>query len=110
MQTMSFLRINRYTRVLDDGKKTLDERKDLINNQSLCKSSEFKIEKVKTAKTPNNYKKFCNKVFEERSFISKKEFNNLILESFGSNPTYYRTRMIDLGLIVEQNKVIKSAI
>lgn len=107
---MSFLKINRYTRVFDDGTKTLTERKDLINNQSLCKSSEFKIEKTQPLKVQNNYKKFCNKVFEERSFISKKEFNTLILSEWGSNATYYRLQMLKTGLIVEQNKVIKPAI
>lgn len=103
---MTFLQINSYTRVLDDGKKTLDQRKELLNRQSLCKSSEFKIEIVEK-KEPINYKKFCNKIFSDRHFISRKEFHNLILEHFGSNCSWYRKRMLDLKLISEKNKLIK---
>lgn len=102
-----YQKINSYTRVLNNGKKSINEIKQLINNQSISKSHDFEKASKNDVKTCNNYTKFCNKVFENRRFISQKDFHDLILLEFGSNCTWYRKRMIDLGLITEQNKLIK---
>lgn len=104
---MAFQKINSYTWVQDGGKKTLDEVKKLIDERSLAKSDDY-IEKKKKAPENQlrNYRKFCSKVFEDRKFISAPEFNKLITQHFNQNSTYYRTRMLQLKLIIAKNKVI----
>ena len=42
---MAFLKINSYTRVLDDGKGSADKYAKLLNESSLAKSSNFLKEK-----------------------------------------------------------------
>jgi len=106
---MDFQKINSYTWVLNDGKKSLQERQRLIDEQSVSKSSNFL--KEKKPRRPDNqqklYEKFCKDMFRERSFVCQKEFNNQILMKFNGNMTYYRKRMVELGLITEKNNIIK---
>lgn len=106
---MTFKKINSYTWVLDDGKTSLQEKQRLINEQSLSKSTNFLKEKKyrRPADQEKIYRKFINDVFRERSFISQKEFNDLLKIKFNSSPTWYRKRMIELGFIAENNKLIK---
>lgn len=104
-----FFKINSYTRVLNDGKTSLEEQKKLLDQKSISKSSEYKeTKKITVTNRNNDYKKFCREVFKSRDFISQKEFHALIIEKFNGNVTWYRKRMIDLGLIIEKNKLIKS--
>ena len=106
---MDFQKINSYTWVLNDGKKSFQERQRLMDEQSISKSSNFLKEKKR--RRPENqqkiYEKFCKDMFRERSFICQKEFNNQILMKFNGNTTWYRRRMIELGLITENNRIIK---
>lgn len=106
---MKFQKINSYTRVLDDGKKTLQERKDLINKNSLSKSDNYL--KDRRNRRPEDqeklYKKFIDEVFKERKFISQIQFHILIRKKFNSSATFYRRRMLDLQLITQENKIIK---
>lgn len=106
---MAFLKINSYTRVLDDGKGSADKYANLLNECSLAKSSNFLKEKKNRRPTEQLkcYKKFISEVFAERSFISQREFNQLLKKRFNSSPTWYRRRLIELGLITEENKLIK---
>lgn len=104
-----YFKINSYTRVLKDGKLSLDEKKKLFDEKSLSKSSDYKVEKkIIVSDRNSDYKKFCREVFKKRVFISQKEFHSLIIIKFNGNVTWYRKRMIDLGLITEKNKLIKS--
>lgn len=109
---MAFKKINSYTWVLADGKTSLQEKEHLINEQSLSKSFNFLKEEKrrKPADQDKNYRKFINEVFRERNFISQREFNQLLKSNFNSSPTWYRKRMIDIGLITEKNKLIKPVI
>jgi hypothetical protein len=106
---MKFHKINSYTRVLDDGKKTLQERKDLINKSSLSKSDNYL--KDKKNRRPEDqlklYRKFVNEVFQNRTFIGQNQFHTLILKKFNSSSTFYRRRMLELNLISQENKTIK---
>ncbi|WP_312750509.1 hypothetical protein [Epilithonimonas hominis] len=109
---MSYIRLNSYTRVLDDGKKSLQQRMELFNAQSVCKSENYL--KDKKRRRPENqkslYEKFCKEIFRNKDFVCQKEFNNQILMKFNNNTTYYRKRMIELGLITEKNNLIKPVI
>lgn len=109
---MAFIRINSYTWVLDDGKTSLQEKQRLINEQSLSKSTNFLKEKKNRRPVDQGkiYGKFIAEVFKERNFISQKEFNQLLRFKFNSSPTWYRRRMIEIGLITENNKLIKPVI
>lgn len=104
-----FQKINSYTRVLDDGKKTLQERKDLINQNSLSKSDNYLKEQRNRRPVDQEklYKKFVDEVFQDRKFISQIQFHTLITKKFNSSYTYYRRRMIELKLITQENKIIK---
>lgn len=104
-----FFRLNSYTRILNDGKTSFEEKKKLLEQKSISKSSDYKEEKkVVISDRTNDYKKFCRRVFKNRNIISQKEFHSLIIEQFSGNVTWYRKRMIDLGLIIERNKLIIS--
>lgn len=106
---MKFQKINSYTWVLDDGKKTLQERKDLINKNSLSKSDNYL--KDKKNRRPEDqiklYRKFINEVFQDRIFISQNQFHALIRKKFNSSETFYRRRMLELKFIIQENKTIK---
>ena len=106
---MAFLKINSYTRVLDDGKGSADKYAKLLNESSLAKSSNFLKEKKNRRPTEQLkcYKKFISEVFDERTFISQRKFNQLLKKRFNSSPTWYRKRLIELGFITEENKLIK---
>ncbi|ANF51728.1 hypothetical protein A0O34_14985 [Chryseobacterium glaciei] len=104
-----FFKLNSYTRVLNDGKTSFEEKKKLLEQKSISKSSGYKAEKkIIVSNRNSNYKKFCREVFKKRDFISQKEFHSLIILKFNGNVTWYRKRMIELGLISEKNKLIKS--
>lgn len=108
-----FFKLNTYTRVLNDGKTSSEEKKKLLEQKSISKSSDYKAEKKiivpdRVSNRNSDYKKFCREVFKKRDFISQKEFHTLIILKFNGNVTWYRKRMIDLGLITEKNKLIKS--
>lgn len=109
---MEYVKINSYTRVLHDSSKTIEQRKNLINQNSLSKSDNYlKEKKNRNLKDQKKlYTDFVEEVFEERKFICQKEFYCLIREKFNSNTTFYRDRMIKCGLITETNRVIKSLI
>ena len=106
---MAFKKINSYTRVLDDGKKSLQERQRLLDEKSLIKSTNYLKEKRCRGPVDQNkiYKKFINEVFEYRKFISQKEFYQLIRDKLNANTTWYRDRMIKLGYITVHNKLIR---
>lgn len=53
------------------------------------------------------YKKFCKKTFAGHLFIPLKEFNTQIAKEIHPNTTYYRNRMITLGLIEVEYGVVK---
>lgn len=104
-----FYKLNSYTRVLNDGKTSFEDTKRLLDEKSISKSSDYKeIKKAAVTNRNSDYKKFCREVFKNRDFISQKEFHSLIILKFNGNVTWYRKRMIDLGLITEKNKLIKS--
>lgn len=103
---MGFHKINSYTWILPDGKKSIDEIKKLIDDKSLTKSDRFVENRQKNERRNPDYKKFCTKVFEDRKFIPQVEFNRLIAEKFNSNTTFYRKQMEAKGLITIKNKVV----
>ncbi len=104
----SFKKSNSYTWILNDGRKSFEEKKKLLNEQSVSKSSDYKeITRPTQLKDKNDYRKFCRGVFKNRDFISQKEFHAHIKSKFNGNVTWYRKRMIALGLITEKNKLIK---
>lgn len=104
-----FFKLNSYTRILNDGKASFEDKKRLLEQKSIRKSSDYKEEKkIVVSNRTNDYKKFCRKVFKNRNIISQKEFHSLIIETFNGNVTWYRKRMIELGLITERNKLIIS--
>ncbi len=95
---MTFKKINSYTWVLDDGKKSLQEKQRFINEQSLSKSSNFLKEKKNRRPVDQEkiYRKFVNEVFKEKHFISQREFNQLLQCKFNSSTTWYRRRTIKI--------------
>ena len=106
---MKFEQINSYTRVLDDGKKTLQERKDLINANSISKSDNYLKERRnrRPVEQEKLYRRFIAEVFADRAFISQIQFHELIKKKFNSSATFYRRRMLELGLITQENRIIK---
>lgn len=110
MSKMTFKKINNYTWIPNDGKKSLQERQKLLDEKSLSKSNNYLKDKKNRRPVDQNklYKKFINEVFEHnRKFISQKEFYQLIREKFNVNTTWYRDRMVQLGYITVHNKLIK---
>lgn len=63
--------------------------------------------RTRNANNAKAYRTFCRSVFENRSFICIKEFNKLISQHFNQNATYYRNRMLALGLIKIEHKIVK---
>lgn len=104
-----YFKINNYTRILNDGKQTLQEKQRLINEQSLAKSNNYLKEKKNRRPIDQKkiYQKFVNEMFLERDFYSLRDFNRLIKTKFNTSTTYYRNRMVDLGLIVVANKLVR---
>jgi|GEM_PF-300405 len=110
MNNMSYKKINGYTWIPNDGKKTLEERQRLIDEKSLSKSNNYLKDKKNRRPVDQNklYKKFINEVFQgNRKFISQKEFYQLLRDKFNVNTTWYRDRMVELGYITVHNKLIK---
>ena len=54
-----------------------------------------------------DYENFCKAIFKERSFISQRQFNLELEMEFNKNTSYYRKRMLKLGLISQKNNLIK---
>lgn len=108
MIQMSYKKLNNYTWVQSNG-KDVDRYKNLMNKQSVSKSSNYLHEKKNRRPVDQKklYTKFIRDVFADRKFICRTEFHGLIIQKFNSNTTYYRKRMIDLGLITETNNLIK---
>ncbi|MGC5744407.1 hypothetical protein [Chryseobacterium sp. NFX27] len=106
---MKYFKLNSYTRILNDGKQSLQEKQRLINEQSLSKSNNYLKEKKNRRPVDQNkiYTKFVNEMFEHRDFIAVKEFNRLIKDRFNSSTTYYRDRMEKLGLIIVANRLVR---
>lgn len=107
---MTFKKINNYTWIPNDGKKSLQERQKLLDEKSLSKSNNYLKDKKNRRPVDQNklYKKFINEVFDNnRKFISQKEFYQLLREKFNVNTTWYRDRMVQLGYITVHNKLIK---
>lgn len=110
MTNMSkYFKINSYTRILNDGKQSLQEKQRLIDEQSLSKSNNYLKDKKNRRPVDQNkiYTRFVNEMFEQRSFISVKEFNRMIKDRFNSSTTFYRERMVTLGLIVVANRLVR---
>ena len=109
MNNMTFKKINSYTWIPNDGKKTLQERQRLLDEKSLSKSNNYLKEKKNRRPVDQSklYKRFISEVFENRIFISQKEFYELLRDKFNVNTTWYRDRMIQLGYITVHNKLIK---
>ena len=106
----SFKKINSYTWVLNDGKKTDQQLKKVLENYPAVKNNDFLKDTRETSENhQKNYEKFCKKIFENRKFISVLEFNRLISQHFNQNSTYYRKRMIALNLITVRNNVVYPA-
>lgn len=105
---MNYKKLNAHTWVINDGKNTVAE----YLAQTQPKSENFLKEKKN--RRPKEqlilYEKFVKKVFEERKFISQKEFHKLIKKSFSNCPSFYRKRMRELELITEKNGLIKPKI
>lgn len=106
---MKYFKLNSYTRILNDGKQSLQEKQRLINEQSLSKSNNYLKEKKNRRPIDQNkiYTKFVNEMFEHRDFIAVKEFNRLIKDRFNSSTTYYRDRMEKIGLIIVANRLVR---
>lgn len=106
---MKYFKLNSYTRILNDGKQSLQEKQRLINEQSLSKSNNYLKDKKNRRPVDQNkiYTKFVNEMFEHRDFIAVKEFNRLIKDRFNSSTTYYRDRMEKLGLIIVANRLVR---
>lgn len=104
-----FFSLNSYTRVLNDGKQTLQEKQRLLNEQSLSKSNNYLKEKKNRRPIDQSkiYTKFVNEMFEHRDFIAVKEFNRLIKDRFNTSTTYYRDRMVKIGLIIVANRLVR---
>lgn len=110
MNNMTFKKINSYTWIPNDGKKTLQERQKLLDEKSLSKSNNYLKDKKNRRPVDQNklYKKFISEVFDQnRKFISQKEFYQLLREKFNVNTTWYRDRMVQLGYITVHNKLIR---
>jgi hypothetical protein len=106
---MKYFKLNSYTRILNDGKQSLQEKQRLINEQSLSKSNNYLKERKNRRPVDQNkiYTKFVNEMFEHRDFIAVKEFNRLIKDRFNTSTTYYRDRMVKLGLIIVANRLVR---
>lgn len=103
---------NSYTRILDDGTSSFQDKQKKMDEVSLAKSENYLTEKKNRRPVDQNklYTKFVNEVFRERTIISQKDFNVLISKRFNSSTTWYRKRMITLGLIVESHRTIRKSI
>lgn len=95
---MTLTKINKYTWVI--GNKKQATTTPAVQSQPQNTS-------CKRMATFTNYKKFCKEVFSQRKFICKREFNKKIQEKIKPNTTWYRNRFQSLGLIKEENNVIK---
>ncbi|WP_418124287.1 hypothetical protein ACNFU2_06590 [Chryseobacterium sp. PTM-20240506] len=104
-----FFKLNSYTRVLNDGKQTLQEKQRLLNEQSLSKSNNYLKEKKNRRPVDQNkiYTRFVNEMFEYRDFMVVKEFNRFIKDRFNNSTTYYRDRMEKLGLISVDKRIVR---
>lgn len=107
---MKYIQINSYTKILVKN----EEHAEVLQKQTFVPEQLRKPRNLylKEKKNRNHqeqkilYKKFCNKVFKDRNFISVIDFNKLILEHFNTNSTYYRKRMEALKLIEARKKLI----
>lgn len=106
---MKYFKLNSYTRILNDGKQTLQEKERLLNEQSLSKSKNYLKEKKNRRPVDQNkiYAKFVSEMFENRDFIGLKEFNRLIQHRFNNSTSYYRNRMVKLDLIIVANRLVR---
>ena len=106
---MKYFKLNSYTRILNDGKQSLQEKQRLIDEQSLSKSNNYLKEKKNRRPIDQNkiYTKFVNEMFQDRDFIALREFNRMIKDRFNNSTTYYRKRMELLGLIIVANRLVR---
>lgn len=105
---MKYVQINSYTKILATSQEHAEElQKKTFVPEQIKDPNYLKIKKNRNHQEQKKlYKKFCNKVFKERDFINMTDFNQLILEHFNTNSTYYRKRMEALKLIEIRKKLI----
>jgi hypothetical protein len=108
MNEHKYIQINSYTKILATSQEHAEElQKKTFVPEKIKDPNYLKIKKNRNHHEQKKlYKKFCNKVFKERNFINMKDFNQLILEHFNTNSTYYRKRMVVLKLIEIRQKLI----
>ena len=103
---MKLKQLNRYTWV--QGKGGIEERFRKHEREKEERKESFLSERKyrKAGEQLQLYKAFVEEVFEDRAYCNFTEFNKKICQRFNSSSTYYRTRMIELKLIQEKNKLI----
>lgn len=106
---MRYIQINKSTKIWVKSEEQAAElqRKRDVSLQEVKNPNYLQVKKNRNLQEQNKlYKKFCNKIFREKNFISMTEFNQLILEHFNTNSTYYRKRMETLKFIEIKKKLI----
>ncbi len=109
-----FSKIGTKTWVQNPKNKSLNNYKRKLDYDSLLGVLSRPSDKLvaNTKSREDDYRKFVKNVFKNRELmiISEKEFNRLLIQEFGSSSTYYRRRMIFLGLVKSKNKLITPSV
>lgn len=102
-------RINSKTWITKKSTEKLNDYRRKLNTCSIigvgAKDNE-KLPKVISNSREKDYLDFLKNAFSDKSFMSEKVFNRLLKETF-NNSTWYRKRMINMGLITSNNGIIK---
>ena len=101
--------INSKTWIIAKSKGNLSNYQTKLNSYSILGVKSKKEDKRPIALLRNKqkeYKKFLKEVFAERMIIDEKYLNKKLKERFGAS-TWYRKRMLDLGMITTKNRIVK---
>lgn len=100
---MSYEKINNFTWVVKDGKKTVRDKMNIY----LPKEQERISRKQRITEREKRYRCFLEKIFSTQLFVSKKILSKHIKEEWHANTSWYIKRFVQLGLIKEEYNVIK---
>lgn len=105
----TFTRLNSKTWIKAKSKESLNEYRIKLDSESIKGVTAKSVEKRPIALIKNKkkaYLTFVRNAFKDDKFLSERQFNRLLIQRYG-NSTWYRKRLIELGLITSKNKLIK---
>ncbi len=104
----TIIKLNSKTRIVAKSKDNLANYQSKLSDSMIGFKAKYAEKKPpkSSRNSEREYKKFLKEIFHDKKFVSEKFLNKKLRERFGAS-SWYRDRMIGLGMISSKNKLIK---